>query len=68
MSVAGKEQVLRIIQPGESFNDVAVFDGGPNPASADCLEESEVGTLTIVDRGDAFQPSDIQQSRHAPGG
>ncbi|MHB8620008.1 MAG: Crp/Fnr family transcriptional regulator [Chloroflexota bacterium] len=49
MSPAGKEQVLRIIQPGESFNDVPVFDGGPNPASADCLDESEVGTLTAAD-------------------
>ncbi|HVA24717.1 MAG TPA: Crp/Fnr family transcriptional regulator [Chloroflexota bacterium] len=46
MSPAGKGQVLRIIQPGESFNDVAVFDGGPNPASADSLDESEVGILT----------------------
>ena len=46
MSPAGKEQVLRIIQPDESFNDVAVFDGGPNPASADSLDESEVGILT----------------------
>jgi CRP/FNR family transcriptional regulator len=48
MSPAGKEQVLRIIQPGESFNDVPVFDGGPNPASADCVDESEVGTLTTA--------------------
>jgi CRP/FNR family transcriptional regulator len=33
-SVEGKEQILCILKPGESFNDVAVFDGGPNPASA----------------------------------
>lgn len=33
-SAEGKEQVLRIIRPGESFNDVPVFDGGPNLASA----------------------------------
>ena len=33
-SAEGKEQILRIIRPGESFNDVAVFDGGPNVASA----------------------------------
>src|SRR5690242_18906923 len=43
MSPAGKEQVLRIIPAGESFNDVPVFDGGPNPASADCLDASEIG-------------------------
>jgi CRP-like cAMP-binding protein len=32
-SAEGKEQILTIVRPGESFNDVAVFDGGPNPAS-----------------------------------
>lgn len=46
MSPAGKEQVLRIIPAGESFNDVPVFDGGLNPASADCVDESDVGVLT----------------------
>ena len=29
-----KEQVLIMLGPGETFNDVPVFDGGPNPASA----------------------------------
>ncbi len=33
-SVEGKEQILCILKAGESFNDVAIFDGGPNPASA----------------------------------
>ncbi|MFO7996744.1 MAG: Crp/Fnr family transcriptional regulator [Dehalococcoidia bacterium] len=33
-SAEGKEQVLNIVRPGESFNDVPVFDGGPNPAGA----------------------------------
>lgn len=33
-SPEGKEQILSIMRPGESFNDVPVFDGGPNPASA----------------------------------
>jgi CRP-like cAMP-binding protein len=32
-SVEGKEQILNIVRPGESFNDVAVFDGKPNPIS-----------------------------------
>jgi CRP-like cAMP-binding protein len=31
-SVDGKEQVLKIVRPGESFNDVAVFDNGSNLA------------------------------------
>ena len=33
-SPEGKEQILCIMRPGDSFNDVPVFDGGPNPASA----------------------------------
>lgn len=41
-SPEGREQVLRIVKRGESFNDVPVFDGGPNPASAMALEPSEV--------------------------
>ena len=32
-SSRGKEQVLIVLGPGETFNDVPVFDGGPNPAS-----------------------------------
>jgi CRP-like cAMP-binding protein len=33
-SAEGKEQILSIVRPEESFNDVPIFDGGPNPASA----------------------------------
>ncbi len=33
-SADGKEQILSIVRPGESFNDVPAFDGGPNPAGA----------------------------------
>jgi CRP/FNR family cyclic AMP-dependent transcriptional regulator len=33
-SAEGKEQIFSIVRPGESFNDVSIFDGGSNPASA----------------------------------
>ena len=36
-STEGKEQILSIVRPGESFNDVPIFDGGPNPASAQAM-------------------------------
>jgi CRP-like cAMP-binding protein len=36
-SADGKEQVLNIARPGDSFNDVAVFDSGPNLASAQAM-------------------------------
>ncbi|HLI09913.1 MAG TPA: Crp/Fnr family transcriptional regulator [Ktedonobacteraceae bacterium] len=38
--VSGKEQVLRLISPGYTFNDVPALDGGPNPASAAAMEPS----------------------------
>ncbi len=36
-SAEGKEQILSIVRPGESFNDVPVFDDGPTPASAQAM-------------------------------
>lgn len=48
-SADGKEQVLRIFQAGETFNEVPIFDGGPNPASALVLEE---GTAYVLYRAD----------------
>lgn len=44
-SAEGKEQVLHLIQPGKTFNDVPAFDGGPNPASAAAVEKSIVYVL-----------------------
>ncbi|MBI2831385.1 MAG: Crp/Fnr family transcriptional regulator [Chloroflexi bacterium] len=41
-SPEGREQVLFIARQGESFNDVPVLDGGPNPASAAAIEPSTV--------------------------
>jgi len=44
-SMDGKEQILRILGPGRTFNDVPVFDGGPNPGSVAGLETSVIGRL-----------------------
>lgn len=41
-SEEGKEQVLRLMGPGHTFNDVPALDGGPNPASASALEATVV--------------------------
>lgn len=41
-SASGKEQVLRLIAAGHTFNDVPALDGGPNPASASALEPATV--------------------------
>ncbi len=36
-SSEGKEQILSIARPGGSFNDIAIFDDGPSPASAQAM-------------------------------
>ncbi len=36
-SAEGKEQILAIARPGESFGDVPIFNGGLNPASAQAM-------------------------------
>ena len=41
-SPEGKEQVLRLIGAGYTFNDVPALDGGPNPASAAAVEPTSV--------------------------
>jgi len=36
-SAEGKEQILTIIRPGETFNEVPIFNGDLNPASAQAM-------------------------------
>jgi CRP/FNR family transcriptional regulator len=37
MSSEGKEQILSFVRPGESFNDVPLFDSGPNLGSVQAV-------------------------------
>ncbi len=48
-SPGGKDQVLRLIAAGNTFNDVPALDGGPNPASASALEPS---TIYVISRAE----------------
>jgi len=45
-SMEGKEQVLRHMSAGDSFNEVPVFDGSVNPVSAAAVEASELIVLS----------------------
>lgn len=51
-SPRGREHVLRLLRPGDVFNEVAVFDEGPNPASAQAIEEC---TLYLLRRRDLMR-------------
>ncbi len=55
-SVEGREHVLRVLGPGATFNDIAVFDGGPNSDGAVAVGPTTVGFIpkaamaTLIDR------------------
>jgi CRP/FNR family transcriptional regulator len=51
-STRGREQVLQLLRAGDSFNEVAVLDGGPNPASAQTIEPT---TLVLLRRQDLLR-------------
>ncbi len=42
VSPQGREQVMRVLGPGELFNVVGVFLGTPNPASVTALEDTSL--------------------------
>ena len=39
---SGREQTLRVLEPGDTFNEIGVFSRQPNPATAVALEPSAV--------------------------
>jgi CRP/FNR family transcriptional regulator len=34
VSLEGREYIMHLVEPGDTFNDVSTLDGGPNPAHA----------------------------------
>lgn len=44
-SAEGREHVLRVLGPGATFNDAAVFDGGPNSDDAVAVGETTVAVV-----------------------
>ncbi len=42
----GREQILKLIYPGDSFNDVTVFVKDVNPASADAVTAAKIYILS----------------------
>ncbi|MFC1998679.1 Crp/Fnr family transcriptional regulator [Chloroflexota bacterium] len=48
-SAEGKEQILYLAHAGDSFNDVPVIDGLPNPASAQAMVAVDLYGISKVD-------------------
>ncbi|MCS6992648.1 MAG: Crp/Fnr family transcriptional regulator [Anaerolineales bacterium] len=46
VSPMGRQHILRVIQEGDTCNEVPVFDGGVNPVNVEALEET---TVWVVD-------------------
>lgn len=46
ISADGREQVLALLRPGDSCNEVPVIDGGPNPATLAAVEDTRVWIWT----------------------
>ncbi|MEW8957662.1 MAG: Crp/Fnr family transcriptional regulator [Moorella sp. (in: firmicutes)] len=45
----GREKILHFVREGEIFAEVLLFEGGPYPATAETLEDSEVGIIRNAD-------------------
>lgn len=48
-SASGREQVLAVNNPGETVAELPVFDGGPYPASAVAIEDTEIAFISRND-------------------
>jgi hypothetical protein len=48
MSPAGREQTLRMVGPGEVFNDLTVFSGSPNVVTVIALEAMAAGKPIVA--------------------
>jgi CRP/FNR family transcriptional regulator len=49
ISQQGRELVINVLREGESFNEVAVFDGGENPVNVAAIEETTIWTVRNED-------------------
>ncbi|MDA8234908.1 MAG: Crp/Fnr family transcriptional regulator [Clostridia bacterium] len=45
----GREQILHFLQEGDIFAEVVLFDGGPYPATAEVLEDAQIGIIRNQD-------------------
>lgn len=57
LSIEGREQILRVMGPGETFNEVPAIDGGPNPASVEAMEPSAIGLVPRAEFEHALKAS-----------
>jgi CRP/FNR family cyclic AMP-dependent transcriptional regulator len=57
LSSDGNEHILRLLGPGDTFNDIAALDGGPNPANAAAMSQATMCALSNETLMEAVQNS-----------
>ena len=62
----GREHILHLRGPGDSFNEIAALDGGPNPATAAALSEVSAWVLPSAVLSDMLE-TDPGFARHVVG-
>lgn len=45
ISPQGRQHIVRVLQEGDTCNEVPAFDGGPNPVNVEALEETTVWVI-----------------------
>jgi len=48
ISPQGRQHIVRVLQEGDTCNEVPVFDGGTNPVNVEALEETSVWVVDAV--------------------
>ncbi len=48
-SADGREKIIKVMESGHVFGEVVLFDGGPYPATAQALDDCQVGVLRNED-------------------
>lgn len=55
MQEDGREQILHYVQDGDIFAEVLLFDGGTFPATAEVMEDAEIGIINNKDLDNALR-------------
>jgi CRP-like cAMP-binding protein len=66
ISPQGRELIIRVLDEGETFNEVPVFDHQPNPVNVSAVENSEIWVIEpdVIREGIARYPELAQSVIH----
>ncbi len=65
-STGGKEQILRLVYPGDCFGQAGIFNGGANPESAQAMADTILYGLTSGDLDGLLGEKPVRADSHPP--